>query len=153
MSLWSVTAYLSPTMALNFPISSGESGGTDGWTMFIDLSCSSFPPSGCAAQPVVDGLAQSVHRNGHHRDGCRACCIGLAKIAKKMGCGFSRIATFRQIQHGRRTVLSCNRRMAERQQRLPGLDALRVEPDAGARGVMRGQHARRQGLAVIAFGL
>jgi hypothetical protein len=38
MSAASVTAYLSPTMARNFATSSGESGGADGWTMFIFVS-------------------------------------------------------------------------------------------------------------------
>src|ERR1700720_4729338 len=104
MSAASVTAYLSPTMARNFATNSGESGGAAGWTMFIFVICSCrlrylFPSHRGAAQPVVDGFAQSVVRNGHHRDGARAFCVECAKIAEKTGGGPIDIAPSKQIHH------------------------------------------------------
>ena len=72
-------------MARNFAISSGGSGGRAGWRL-DDIHCRllflrSFPPDRRAAQPVVDGFAQPVVRNGHHRDGARA----LARRAREDG--------------------------------------------------------------------
>ena len=64
---------LSPTMARNFAIRSGDNGGTAVWMMFIGVSVWSYVfRRGGAAQPVVDGLAEAVMRDRHHRDGARA---------------------------------------------------------------------------------
>src|SRR3989337_1381222 len=97
MSAAPVTAYLSPTILRKRAISSGESGGretwTEGWTIFILVSCSySVPPHRGAAQPVVDGFAEAMMRDRHHRDGARAAGIEDAKIAEKIGGGLLDIA-------------------------------------------------------------
>src|ERR1700678_1872094 len=104
MSAASVTAYLSPTILRKRAISSGESGGADGWRMFIWVSWSSsrvfsFPPDGGAAQPVVDGLSKSVMWHRHHRDGARAARVEGAKITEKIGGSLMEIAARRQIHH------------------------------------------------------
>src|ERR1700682_6654765 len=100
MSAASVTAYLSPTIARNRAISSGESGGADGWTIFILVSCvSSFPAHCGAAQAVVDRFAKPVMRHRHDGDGARAPGIECAKIAEKIGGGLIEIAARRQIHH------------------------------------------------------
>src|SRR6187402_1320386 len=95
MSAASVTAYLSPTMARKRATSSDESGGgAAGWTIFILISCSCFliavlgcsvPSHRGAAQPVVDGFAEPVMRDRHHRDGARAGQVERTKIAEKIG--------------------------------------------------------------------
>src|ERR1700693_4834384 len=95
MSAASVTAYLSPTMARNRAIRSGERGGAAGWRVFIFVSwlrlflfsVSSFPLHRGAAQPVVDGFAEPVMRHRHDRNGARAPGIERAKIGEKAGGG------------------------------------------------------------------
>src|ERR1041385_2392125 len=81
-------------------ISSGDScAAGDGWTRFMPVSCSILPNCG-AAQPVVDGLAEPVIRHRHHRDRARTSCIEGAKIAEKIGGGFSEIAALGQVHRG-----------------------------------------------------
>src|SRR5258708_17689489 len=124
MSAASVTAYLSPTILRKRAISSGESGGADGWTIFISFSCVlSFPPDCGAAQPVVDRFAEPLMRHRHHRDAARALSVEAAKIAEKIGGRFREIAARGQIHCYGRRVNSRPRMGAERQQRLAGLDA------------------------------
>src|SRR5258707_10456322 len=107
MSAASVTAYLSPTIAPKRAISSGESGGADGWTIFIFVSCTSlFPANRGAAQPIVDGFAEPVTRHRHDRDGARALRIERAKITEKIGGGLIDIAMRGQIHHCGRRVNS-----------------------------------------------
>ena len=144
-------------MARNCAISSGESGG-GGW--LDDVHCLSLARSvrhsrsdRGAAQPVVDGFAEPVMRNRHHRDGARALGVERAKIAEKIGGGLIEIAARGQIHHRGRGVSSRHCVRAERQQRLAGLDAVGIEPHLRARRVMRGQHARRQRLAAVAVGI
>src|SRR5436190_19826162 len=98
MSTASVTAYLSPTMPRNFAISSGESDGADGCTIFI-IPDRSLPSHGRAAQPVVDGFAQSLVRDRHHRDRARVLGIERAKIAEQVGGGLVEIAARGQVHH------------------------------------------------------
>src|SRR6202035_3928451 len=95
MSAASVTAYLSPTIARKRAISSLDSGGVDGWTIFI----SSFPLHRGAAQPVVDRFAEAVMRHRHDGDGARAAQVERAKIAEKIGGGLIEIAARGQIHH------------------------------------------------------
>src|SRR4051794_36696714 len=105
MSAASVTAYFSPTIERKRSIVSGESGG--GWTMFMAVSCVLFiPPDRGAPQPVVDGLAQPVLRHRHHGDGAGAARIEGAKIAEKIGGGFTHITARRQVHHGGRGIAS-----------------------------------------------
>src|SRR3981081_1484499 len=137
MSAASVTAYLSPTMARNFASNSGESGGAAGWTIFIFVTCSCllrslFPPHRGAAQPVVDGFAQSVMRQRHYGDGARAAHVERAKITEKMGGGLIDIAPSGQIHHRGRSLHARHRSGAERQQRLAGLDPVGSEPHTSA---------------------
>src|SRR5713226_959666 len=153
MSAWSVTAYLSPTTLRKRATNSGGSGGAGGWTIFILVSCvPSFPRHGGTAQPVIDRFAEPVMRHRHHRDGMRALGVEAAKITEKIGGGLIEIAARRQIQHRGRRVNSRHRGGTESQQRLAVFNSLGIEPDLRARRVMRGQHARRQRLAVIAIG-
>src|SRR5215211_1055622 len=98
MSAASVTAYLSPTTLRNFAISSGESGSADGCTIFIVLD-RSLPSHGRAAQPVVDGFAQSLFRDRHHRDRARVFGVERAKIAEQVGGGLVEIAARREVHH------------------------------------------------------
>src|ERR1700682_2088043 len=154
MSAASVTAYLSPTMARKRAINSGESGGAEGWTMFILVSCSySFPRYRGAAQPVVDRLSEPVMRHRHHRDAARALGVEGAKIAEKIGGGLGKIGAGGQIHDRGRAVCPRPRGGTECQQRLAGFNAPGVEPHFGARRVMRGQHARRQRLAGVMVGI
>src|ERR1700694_5616741 len=99
MSAVSVTAYLSPTMLRKRAISSGDSGGLAGWTIFILVSCILFPPHRGAAQPVVDRFAETVMRHRHDRDGARRPGVEDAKIAEKIGGGLIEIAARGQIHH------------------------------------------------------
>src|SRR5258708_14398975 len=124
MSAASVTAYLSPTIARNRGISSGESGGADGWTIFILVSClfscvSSFPPHRGAAQPVIDGFANPVLRHRHHRDGARAPGVAGAKITEKIGGALIEIAARGQIHHYGCRVNSRHATCTHRRQRFP----------------------------------
>src|SRR5581483_12441099 len=98
MSAGSVTAYLSPTMARNFAINSGDSSGVLDCTIFIS-KFQSASDSG-AAQPVIDGFTQSFLGDRHHRNGPRARCVERAKIAEKIGGGLIEIAARRQIHDG-----------------------------------------------------
>src|ERR1700739_1745609 len=109
MSAVSVSAYLSPTILRNFAISSDESCGARGWTIFIVVVSRSFPSHGRASQPVVDGLAQSVRGDRHHGDQPRGACVESAKIAEKVGGGFIEIAACGQI-HGRGSLLRAGKR-------------------------------------------
>src|SRR5579871_206254 len=137
MSAVSVSAYLSPTILRNFAISSGESGGRDEFATFIFLASSPCAPSdGRAAQPVVDGISQSLVGNFHHGDGARIRRIESAKIAEKVACRFNEIASCRQVHHGRSIACAGKSRGAEGEQRLAGLDPRRVEAHFGARRVM-----------------
>src|SRR6202163_3305823 len=123
MSAASVTAYLSPTMARKRAINSGESGGAEGWTMFILVSCSySFPRYRSAAQPVVDRLSEPVMRHRHHRDAARAPGVEGAKIAEKIGGGLGEIAAGGQIHDRGRRVNSRYCICPKRQQRLSCLN-------------------------------
>src|ERR1700687_3450432 len=107
MSAASVTAYLSPTIARKRAISSGESGGADGWTIFIFVSYTySFPAHCGAAQPIVDGFTKAVMRHRHDSDGARALRIERAKITEKIGGGLREIAMRGQIHHRGRAVCS-----------------------------------------------
>src|SRR3981189_2889531 len=112
MSAASVTAYLSPTILRKRAISSGESGGAAGWTIFIFVSfaylfyASLFPPHCGAAQPIVDGFAEPVMRHRHDSDGARAPRVERSKIAEKIGGGLSEIAMRGQIHHRGRGVNS-----------------------------------------------
>src|ERR1022692_3279333 len=99
MSAASVTAYLSPTIARKRAISSLDSSGADGWTIFILVSCVSSLPHRGAAQPVVDRFAEPVMRHRHDRDGARAPGVERAKIAEKVGGRFRKIAAGGQIHH------------------------------------------------------
>src|SRR5882757_4213565 len=117
MSVASVTAYLSPTIARKRAISSGGSGGTDGWTIFIAVCCfHSLPSDRGAAQPVVDRFAEPVMRHRHHRDRARAPGIERAKITEKIGGSLNEIAARGQIHHGSHRVNSHNRIRPKRQQ-------------------------------------
>src|ERR1700688_2165289 len=119
MSAASVTAYLSPTIARKRAISSGESGGADGWTIFIFVSCTSlFPPHRGAAQPIIDGFTEPVMRHRHDRDGARALGVERAKIAEKIGGGLIEIAMRGQIHHRGGRVKPRYRIRPKRQQRL-----------------------------------
>src|SRR5450759_856223 len=147
MSAASVTAYLSPTLLRKRAINSGESGGAEGWTIFILVSCVySLPPHRGAAQPVIDRFAEPVMRHRHDGDGARAAGVERAKITEKIGGGLIEIAARGQIHHYGCCVNSRYRSGTERQQRLAGLDVVGIEPHWRARRVMRRQHARRQGL-------
>src|ERR1700689_649479 len=122
MSAASVTAYLSPTIVRKRAISSLDSSGADGWTIFILVSCvSSFPPHRGAAQPVVDRFAEAVMRYRHDRDGARAAQVERAKIAEKIGGGLIEIAARGQIHHRGGRVNPRHRIRPIRQQRLAGL--------------------------------
>src|SRR5262245_25576854 len=96
MSAASVTAYFSPTMARNCSISSGGSNGAAGWTRFIVLGLSHpaelVSADSRSAQPVVDGFAQPVIRNGHHRDRICVSLVERTKVAEKIGSGLGKIA-------------------------------------------------------------
>ena len=76
------------------------------------------PGSGGAAQPVVDGFAESVVGNRHHRDGPRAAGIEGAKIAEKIGGGLPEIAALGQVHHGGRGLAAGESGRAEGQQGL-----------------------------------
>src|SRR5215471_17929989 len=128
MSAASVSAYLSPTIFRNFAISSAESGGTEPFPIFIVRS-RSFPSHSRAAQPVVDGFAQSMRRDGHHRDSARLFGVELAKIAEKIRGGLIQITADRQIHDGG-GVFRCRRQRAEGEQGFAGLDRTGVEPHA-----------------------
>src|SRR5258708_4468422 len=122
MSALSVSAYLSPTILRNFAISSAErAGAVVGCTIFISVTSRSFPPYSGAAQPVVDGLAESMVGDRHHGD--RAGCFRIegTKIAEKIGSGFINIAPSGQIHH-RSGGLRARHRRSERQQRFAGRD-------------------------------
>src|SRR5258708_7649554 len=147
MSAASDIAYLSPTIWRKRSIISGESGGAEaeGWTIFMVVSCFyllfyRLAPDCGTAQPVVDSFAKLVMRHRHHRDGACARGIERAKIAEKMGGGFCKIASRRQIHHCGRRVHSGYRTGPERQQRLAGLNAGGIEPDRCPRGRMRCPH-------------
>src|SRR4029077_9971176 len=121
MSAGSVTAYLSPTILRKLAMRSREraGGGAVGCTMFICLKSRSFPPDGGAAQPVVDGFAQPVVGNGHHRDRrCRSR-VERAKITEKIGGGFIQITASGQIHDGG-GVFRARDRQPEGEQRLAG---------------------------------
>src|SRR4051794_14504074 len=98
-----------------------------------------FPPHGGAAQPVVDGLAESMMRNRHHRNGARAFRVQRAKIAEKIGGGFIEIAARGQVHQVERRANSRDGAGPERQQYLAALEAGSIEPDLRAGRVMRGQ--------------
>src|SRR5882762_3506248 len=119
MSAASVTAYLSPTMPRNLAISSGESGGAVGCTIFIVFD-RSLPSHGCAPQPVVDGFAQSLVRDRHHRDRARVPGVERAKIAEKVGGGLIEIAARGQVHHRGRRLDAGQDARPERQQYLAG---------------------------------
>src|SRR3981189_712065 len=107
MSAASVTAYLSPTILRKRAISSGESGGAAGWTIFLFISYASlFPPHCGAAQPIVDGFAEPVMRHRHDSDGARTPRVERSKITEKIGSGLSEIAMRGQIHHRGRGVNS-----------------------------------------------
>src|SRR5258708_11925833 len=147
MSAASVTAYLSPTILRTRAISSDESCGPAGFTIFISVTCVTLvPPHRSTAQPVVDGFAEPVMRYRHDSDGARAFCVERTKIAEKIGGGLVEIALRGQIHHRGRRVNSRYRIRAKRQQRLAGRDGLGIEPHFRTRRVMRGQHARWQRL-------
>ena len=99
------------------------------WTIFIVvfsfIPARSFSSDRCAAQPVVDGFAQPLVRNRHHRDGARALAVERAKMAEQIGGGLVEIAALRQIHHRGGGVNSRNCSEAERQQRLAGLERCR----------------------------
>src|SRR5258705_13370593 len=140
MSAASVTAYLAPTMARKRAISSGESGGAEGCTIFILVSCwcsfHSFPCHRGTAQPVIDGFAELVPGHRHDRDTMRALGVEGAKIAEKIGGGLVEIAACGQIHHRPRRVNSRHRGGTERQQRLAGLDAGSIQPQGRTLRVM-----------------
>src|SRR5262245_29191729 len=138
MSAASVSAYLSPTILRNFATRSLEREGEAavGCTMFIFLASRSFPPDGRAAQPVVDGFAEPVGRDWHHRNRpCRAI-VERAKITEKIGRGFRKIPLRRQIHDGS-CLFSARERRAEGEQRFAGFDRTGIEAHACARRIMR----------------
>src|SRR3954453_9639279 len=137
MSAASVTAYLSPTTPRNFAISSGESGGADGCTIFIVID-RSLPSHGRAAQPVVDGFAQSLVRDRNPCDRARILGVERAKIAEKIGGGFVEIAARREVHHRGRRLDARQGARPERQQSFAGRGPFDVEPNFCARRVMRG---------------
>ena len=74
-------------------------------------------------------------------------------MAEQIGGGLVEIATLRQIHHDGRGVNSRNCSEAEREQCFAGLQPLCVEAHPRTRRVMGRQHARRQRLPAVAFGL
>src|ERR1700730_14500479 len=127
MSAGSVTAYLSPTIARNRAINSGDNGANGVWTMFIGVSwiltCLYICPdllsaNRGAAQPIVDGLTQTVMRHRHDCDGARAFGVQLTKIAEKIGRGLAKIARRGQIHHGFRRMGAFESRMTESEKGL-----------------------------------
>jgi len=80
-----------------------------------------------------------VRRNWRDGDAGRATRVKFAQISEKIGRGLDEIAARRQIEH--QPVVA--QRPAKVQPRLARLQPLRVEPQTGARRVMRRGHAGR----------
>src|SRR5215831_7069954 len=99
-------------------------------------SCLSVPSDGRAAQPVVDGFAETFVRDLHHGDRARAPGVESAKIAEKIARCFSEIAPSGEIHCHEGIARAGRRGRAEGKQRFAGLDAYCIEPDLRARRVM-----------------
>src|SRR3982074_1539900 len=127
MSAASVNACLSPTILRKRAISSGESGGAAGWTIFIFVSYAYlFPPHSRAGQPVGGGFAAPVMRHRHDSDGARAPRVERSKIAEKIGGGLSEIAMRGQIHHCGRGVKFPVHPCTELHYALAGLDPVGI---------------------------
>ena len=96
-----------------------------------------------AAQAVADRLAEAVRRNWRDGDAGRASRVKFAQIGEKIGRRLDEIAARRQIEH--QPVAA--KRPAKIESRLARLQLVRVEPQAGARRVMRRGHARRDDIS------
>src|ERR1700759_3841451 len=98
MSAASVTAYFSPTMARNFSIRWGGSGGTAGFAIFIFVLGLSgdqgnlTPSDRGAAQPVLDGFAEPFLGDRHHGDGVGVALVEGAEVAEQIGGTLGEIA-------------------------------------------------------------
>jgi hypothetical protein len=110
-------------------------------------------PTAARRSRSVDGFTQSFVRDRHDRDGAHALGIERAKKTEQIGGGLGEVAACRQIHHCGSGVNSRNCSEAEREQCLAGLDPISMKPDACARRVMGGQHARRQRLPAVAVGI
>jgi hypothetical protein len=94
-------------------------------------------------QPIVDRFAEPGPRHRHDRDGRGTAGIERAQVGKKPGRCLDQIAALRQVQRQGRVIGAFDLGWSEGEQRLTRLDALRIEAQPRARGVVRGERPGR----------
>src|SRR5262245_53086504 len=88
----------------------------------------SWPRRCCATKPVVDGFAETLVGDRHHRDRRGASAIERAQVREQVGGGLDQVAGGRQTKHLDGALAAGGKRCAEGEQRLARLHVARIKP-------------------------